>query len=138
MQPVRSTKVELSVTPENVSEVQSTNVLTSDNHAYLKQLRAKFHNRIQKLDENDTPSDLRDNKENNKRYLSVSITDKNYDKELEPFKHNKKRICTYQVGTSKFEAYAPRHIHVGSVYTHKQFQTKNSEYEEDKIQRGKL
>ena len=47
-------------------------------------------------------------------------------------------MCTYQVGTSKFEVYAPRHIHVGSVYTHKQFQTKNSEYEEDKIQRGKL
>ena len=38
---------------------------------------------------------------------------------------------TYQVGTSNFEAHAPRHIHVGSVYDHKQLQTKISEYAED-------
>ena len=54
IQSVISTKVELSVPPENENEVQATNVLTSDDHAYLKRLWAKFHNRIQKLDENDT------------------------------------------------------------------------------------
>ena len=38
---------------------------------------------------------------------------------------------TYQVGPSSFEVRAPRHIHVESVYAHKQLQTKISEYEED-------
>ena len=58
IQSVISTKVELSVPPSNANEVQATKVLTSNDHAYLKRLREKFHNRIQKLDENDSPSDL--------------------------------------------------------------------------------
>ena len=68
IQSVRSTTVELSVPPANVNEVQATNILTSDDHAYFKQLRAKFHNRVHKLDQNDTPSDLRNNELNDKRY----------------------------------------------------------------------
>ena len=80
IQSVRSTKVELLVPPLN--EIQAKKLLTSDDHVYLKRLQEKFHNRINKLDENDTPSDLRDNEENNKRDLSVSITDKYSDKEL--------------------------------------------------------
>ena len=46
--------MELSVPPENANEVQATKALTSDDHGYLKRLRAKFHNGIHKLDENDT------------------------------------------------------------------------------------
>ena len=80
IQSVISTKVELSLPPENSNELKSTNVLTSDDHAYLKRLRAKFHNRIQKLDENDTPSDLSDDEEKNNRYQSVSFTEKYSDK----------------------------------------------------------
>ena len=81
MQPVRSTKVELSVTPENVSEVQSTRLLTSDNHAYLKQIWEKFHNSSHKLDRSDTPSDPNNDEENKKRYRSVFVTDKDSDKD---------------------------------------------------------
>ena len=42
--------------------------ITSDDNTYLKRLREKFHNRIQKLDENETPCDISNNEENNKRY----------------------------------------------------------------------
>ena len=66
------------------------------------------------------------------RDLSVCITDKDYDKELEPVQHNTERMRTYQVGTSNFEVHAPRHIHVGSGYAHKKLQIKIPEYEEDK------
>ena len=40
---------------------------------------------------------------------------------------------TYQVGTSNFEVYAPRHIHVGYVYAQKRLYTKLSGYAEDNI-----
>ena len=60
-------KVELSVPPVNANKVQSTKVLTSDNHAYIKQLWEMFHNRIHKLDEYYTPSDISNDEENNKR-----------------------------------------------------------------------
>ena len=50
IQSFRSTKVEPSVQPETSNKVQATMVLASDNHAYLKLLQAKFHNRIHKLD----------------------------------------------------------------------------------------
>ena len=82
IQSVRSTKLELSVPPENKNELQETMVLISDNHAYLKQLQAKFHNRIHKLDKNDTPSDLSDNEEKNKGDRSISVTEKDYVKYL--------------------------------------------------------
>ena len=78
-------KVELLVPPANANEVQATKILTSDEHAYLKWLWEKFHNRIQKLDKNNTPSDISGDEENNKRDQSVSFTDKDYDKELDPF-----------------------------------------------------
>ena len=90
-------------------------IFTSDNHTYLKQLRTKFHNRIQKLDENDTPFDWSDNEENNKRDWQVSITDEGSDNYLDPVQHNTKRMRTYQVGTSKFEVHSPQNIHVNSV-----------------------
>ena len=67
IQSVRSTKLKLSVTLANANEVQATKLLTSDDHAYLKQLWEKIHNRIQKLDENYTPSDISEDEENNKR-----------------------------------------------------------------------
>ena len=76
--------------------------ITSDDNTYLKRLREKFHNRIQKLDENETPCDISNNEENNKRYWSVSITEKYCDKDLYPVQHNEKRMRTYQAVTSKF------------------------------------
>ena len=99
--------------------------------------RKKFQGSIHKLDENeiisdisnDNPSNLSNDEENNKRDRSVCGTDKDSDKELDPVQHNTKQMSTYQVGTSNFEVYAPRHIHVGSVYDHKKLQTKVSEYE---------
>ena len=107
--------MELSIPPANANEVQATKVLASDDHVYLKRLRAKFHNSIQRLDKNDTlsdlskntPSNLSDNKEYNKRDQSVCVTDKDSDKELEPVQHNTKQMRTYQVYTSKFEVHAP-------------------------------
>ena len=115
-------------------------MLTRDDHVYLKRFRAKFHGSIHKLDKNDIISDIRNDnhsnisevEEKNNRYRSVCVTEKYYDKELEPVQHNTKRMLTYQVGTSNFEVYDPRHIHVGSVYAHKKLQTNISEYEEDK------
>ena len=65
IQSVISAKLELSVPPENESEVLATKVLTSDDHIYLKRLRENFHDRIHKLDKNDTLSDLRDNSNSN-------------------------------------------------------------------------
>ena len=50
---------------------------------------------IQKLEKNVTPSDLSDDKENNKRDQSVSVTDKYSDKQLEPVQHNTKLMRTY-------------------------------------------
>ena len=44
---------------------------------------------------------------------------------------------TYQVGTSRFEVHAPRHIRVKSVYAHKRLYTKLSEYAEDNITMSK-
>ena len=79
-QSVISTKVELSVPPANENEVHATKVITSDDQTHLKQLWKKFHNRIKKLDENYTPSDLSADEENNKRDLAVSVTDKDSDK----------------------------------------------------------
>ena len=115
--------MQLSVPPANANEAPAANVLTRDDHVYLKRLWAKFHDSIHKLDENDilsdlstdTPSNLSDDEEKNKRDQSVCVTDKDSDKELEPVQHNTKRMHTYQVGTSNFEVYAPRHIHVGSA-----------------------
>ena len=74
----------------------SAMVLTRDGHVYLKRLRAKFHDSIHKLDENnipsdlsnDNPSNLRNDEENNNRSQSVCATDKNYDMDLEPFQNN--------------------------------------------------
>ena len=128
--------MELSVPPENSNEVPATKVLTSDDHIYLKLFRAKFHDSIHKLDKNytlydprdDTPSNLSDDEEKTNWDWSVCVTDKYYDKGLDPVQHNTKRMRTYQVGTSNFEVHSPRHIHVGSVYAHKQLQTKISEY----------
>ena len=102
-------------------------MLTRDDHVYLKRLRAKFHDSINKLEENDilsylrnnTPYNLCDDEENNKQYLSACVTDKDYDKELEPVQHNTKQMHTYQVGTSNFDVHAPQNIHFGSIYTHK-------------------
>ena len=130
--------MELSVPPENSNEVPATKVLTSDDHINLKLLRAKFHDSIHKLDENDTLSDPSDDtpsniinvEEKNKLDWSVCVTDKYDDKELDPVQHNSKQMRTYQVSTSNFEVHAPWHIHTGSVYNHKQFQTKLSEYVE--------
>ena len=132
IQSIMSKKLKLSVPPENESKVKATKLLTSNYHTYLKLIRTKLHNRIQKLDKNDIPSDISNNKENNKRDQSVSVTGKYSDKELEPFQRNTKLMRTYQVGNSKFEVHSPQNIHVESVYAHKQFQTKISEYEEDK------
>ena len=58
--------MELSGPISNAKKIQATKVLTSDNHAYPKQLRAKFQHRIQKLDENDTLSDLSYDEDKNK------------------------------------------------------------------------
>ena len=85
-------------------------VLTRDYHVYLKRLWAKFQDSIHKLDENDiisdlsnsNPSNISDDKENNKRDQSLCVTDKYYDKELEPVQHNTKQMRTYQVDTSNF------------------------------------
>ena len=45
---------------------------------------------------------------------------------------------TYQVFSSMFQVHAPRHIHVKSVYAHKQFQTKLYEYEEKNTMRKSI
>ena len=82
-------------------------MLTSDNHAYLKQLWGNFHNRIQKLDKNGTLSYLSNNKENNKRDRSVPVIDKDSDNELELVQQNTKWMHTYQFGASNFEVCAP-------------------------------
>ena len=58
IQSVRLTKAELSVPSENANEVPATKVPTSDDHVYVKGLREMFHNRIHKLDENDSLYDL--------------------------------------------------------------------------------
>ena len=50
--------MELSVPPENANELTETKILNSDDHVYLKQLQAMFHNMFQKFDEKDTISDL--------------------------------------------------------------------------------
>ena len=49
--------MELSVPQANANEVPATKVLTSDDHVYLKRLRAKFHDSIHELNENDNLSD---------------------------------------------------------------------------------
>ena len=111
-------------------------MLTRDDRIYLKRLRENSHGSIHKLDENeilsglsnDNPSNLSNDEENNKQYRSVCGTEKYSDKELDPVQHKTKRMCTYQVGILNFEVYAPRHIHVSSVYSHKKVQTKFSEY----------
>ena len=59
--------MELSVPPAKENEVPETKVLTSDNHIYLKRLRENFHNRIYKLDKNDTLSGLSNNTTSNLR-----------------------------------------------------------------------
>ena len=128
--------MQLSVPPANSNEVPAKKVLTRDDHVYLKRLQENFQGSIHKLDENeiisdisnDNPSNLSNNEENNKRDRSVCGTDKDSDKELDPVQHKTKRMCTYQVGILNFEVYAPRHIHVSSVYSHKKVQTKFSEY----------
>ena len=43
---------------------------------------------IQKLEENDTPLYISNDRNNNKREISVSVTEKEYNKELEPVQHN--------------------------------------------------
>ena len=110
IQSVRLKKVELSVPPLKKNEVQETKVLTSDDHAHIKQLWTKFQNMIHKLDEKDTPPGISGDKEKNKRDRSVSVTDKDYDKDLDLDQHNTKWIRNYQDVTSKFEVHAPRHI----------------------------
>ena len=90
IQSVRSTKLELSVRLENKNEVQATKLITIEDYTYLKQLREIFHNRLHKLDEKYTPSDIIDYEENSKRYKSVSVTDKYSVGDLKAVQHNKK------------------------------------------------
>ena len=115
-------------------------MLTRDDHVYLKQLQEIFHNSINKLDKNyiisnlsnNIPPNLSNDKGNNKQDRSVYVTEKYSDTELEPVQQNTKRIRNHQVGNLNFELYAPQHIHVSSIYAHKQLHTKLFEHEEDK------
>ena len=107
--------------------MQTTKFLTYDDHAYLKRLQKRFHNRIQKLDDNYTPYDLSNDKEKNIIDKLVSVTDKAFDNKLDPVQQKKKRMNTCQVGTSKVEVHAPQHVHVEYVYANKKLQTKLSE-----------
>ena len=128
----RKTTIELSVNSVNAKEVKQRKQLTKTEKSFLDKLRMKC---ITHCDHQDSaPEDNDVNPITVKRTLTdLANTDLSSDT-LETIPNlSNKRIRTHHVGTSGFKICAPSHVHIESVYIHKQAKTQLSEYERENI-----
>ena len=126
-------RIELSVKPVNGEQVKRRKQLTDAEKSYLNKLQKKY---ITHCDHQDSAPDDNDvNPITMKKTLTDTTTNTDLSSDsLETIPNlSNKRMRTHHVGTSGFKICAPSHVHIESVYVHKQGKTQLSEYEREKI-----
>ena len=137
----RSNIIQLSIPPlkgEEENAVNKREELNKEDYAYLNVLRKKFCDVLLQLnvhddDDNVQAADTTSIPIRKRTLTDTANTDLSSDK-LETIPNlSNKRICTHHVGTSGFKICAPSHVHIESVYVHKQGKPQLSEYKRENI-----